>query len=106
DGALLINLGDLTTRLTNEQWLSTLHRVKPPVVGGTIRRRRSAAYFFDGDAEAVVGPLDAFVDDEHPRLYTDVTVAEHIAAKLAGSRAGVLNTAAEREAARVLSAGH
>ncbi|NGN95838.1 isopenicillin N synthase family oxygenase [Nocardioides sp. KC13] len=105
DGALLINLGDLTTRLTNEQWLSTLHRVKPPIVDGTIQRRRSAAYFFDGDAEALVGPLPGFVDDQHPRLYTDVTVDAHIAAKLAGSRAGVLNAAADREAARVLTAG-
>ena len=26
DGALLVNLGDLTARLTNERWLSTLHR--------------------------------------------------------------------------------
>ncbi|HEY9393512.1 MAG TPA: 2-oxoglutarate and iron-dependent oxygenase domain-containing protein [Nocardioides sp.] len=104
EGALLINLGDLTTRLTNEQWLSTLHRVKPPIVDGTIQRRRSAAYFFDGDAEAIIGPLPGFVDDEHPRLYRDVTVDEHIAAKLAGSRAGVLNVDAGREAARVLTA--
>ncbi|MFT4263046.1 MAG: 2-oxoglutarate and iron-dependent oxygenase domain-containing protein [Nocardioides sp.] len=105
DGALLINLGDLTTRLTNEQWLSTLHRVKPPIVAGAIQRRRSAAYFFDGDAEAVVGPLAGFVDERHPRLYADVTVEEHIAAKLAGSRAGVLNPDAGREATRVLAAG-
>ena len=104
DEALLINLGDLTTRLTNEQWLSTLHRVKPPIVGGRIQRRRSAAYFFDGDAEAVVGPLPQFVDDRRPRLYADVTVDEHIAAKLAGSRAGVLNPSAEREATRVHTA--
>lgn len=104
DGALLVNLGDLTTRLANEQWLSTLHRVKPPIVDGTIQRRRSAAYFFDGDADAVVGPLRAFVDDQHPRLYADVTVDEHITAKLRGSRAGILNAAAEREATRVLAA--
>ncbi|GAA3598103.1 2-oxoglutarate and iron-dependent oxygenase domain-containing protein [Kineosporia mesophila] len=102
EGALLINLGDLTTRLTNEQWLSTLHRVKPPIVDGTIRRRRSAAYFFDGDAEATIGPLPTFVDDEHPALYTQVTVDEHIQAKLAGSRAGILNPGAVREAGRVL----
>ncbi len=105
DGALLINLGDLTTRLTNEQWLSTLHRVKPPIVDGTVQRRRSAAYFFDGDADATVGPLPGFADDEHPRLYADVTIDQHIAAKLAGSRAGLLNRAADREAARVLTAG-
>ncbi|GAA4173003.1 isopenicillin N synthase family dioxygenase [Gryllotalpicola koreensis] len=108
DGALLINLGDLTTRLTNEQWLSTLHRVKPPIHVvdgiGTIQRRRSAAYFFDGDAEATVGPLPGFVDDAHPRVYSDVTVDEHIQAKLRGSRAGVVNTDAAREADRVLNA--
>jgi hypothetical protein len=33
-----------------------------------------------------------------------VTVGEHIAAKLAGSRAGVSNAGAAREAARVLAA--
>lgn len=108
DGALLINLGDLTTRLTNEQWLSTLHRVKPPIQVvdgiGTIQRRRSAAYFFDGDAEATVGPLPGFVDERHPRVYSDVTVDEHIQAKLRGSRAGVVNTDAGREADRVLNA--
>lgn len=105
DGALLVNLGDLTTRLSNEQWLSTLHRVKPPIVDGTILRRRSAAYFFDGDPEAVVGPLAPFVDEAHPALYAPVTIDEHIRAKLGGSRAGVLNATADREATRVLGAG-
>ena len=43
---------------TNERWQSTLHRVKPPLVDGTIQRRRSAAYFHDGNPAAVVAPLD------------------------------------------------
>lgn len=104
DGALLINLGDLTARLTNEQWMSTLHRVKPPVVDGTIQRRRSAAFFFDGNSDAVVATLPAFIDEQHPQLYLPVTVEEHITAKLDGSRAGLINGAAEREAARVRAA--
>jgi isopenicillin N synthase-like dioxygenase len=102
EGALLVNLGDLTARLTNERWLSTLHRVKPPVVDGTIQRRRSAAFFHDGNADAVVGPLDGCVDADHPALYEPVTVDEHVRAKLAGSRVGVRNVAAARESARVL----
>ena len=102
-GALLINLGDVTARLTNERWMSTLHRVKPPVIDGTIERRRSAAFFHDGDVDAVIRTLASCIDDEHPDLYVPVTVGEHIAAKLAGSRAGVRNVSAERESARVLA---
>ncbi|MDQ1077081.1 MULTISPECIES: isopenicillin N synthase family oxygenase [Microbacterium] len=101
DGALLVNLGDVAARLTNDKWMSTLHRVKPPVIDGTIERRRSAAFFHDGNADAVIAPLPHFVTREAPALYEPVTVREHIAAKLAGSRAGRKNVSAVREAARV-----
>ncbi|WP_158167713.1 isopenicillin N synthase family dioxygenase [Mycolicibacterium smegmatis] len=101
DGALLINLGDLTARLTNERWLSTLHRVRPPVVDGRVQRRRSAAFFFDANADALVAPHPSFVDASRPALYEPVTVDEHLRAKLAGSRIGIPNTAAERESARL-----
>lgn len=102
DGALLINLGDLMARWTNDRWTSTLHRVKPPIVDGSIRRRRSAAFFHDGDIDAVIETLPTCVGAGSP--YPPITVGEHIRAKLAGSRAGVANTDAEREAARVLAA--
>ena len=104
EGALLVNLGDVTTRLTNEHWRSTLHRVKPPVVDGAIRRRRSAAFFHDGDVDAVVPVLPGCLAPGEQPKYLPVTVGEHVAAKLRGSRAGVVNTAADREAARVLAA--
>ena len=103
DGALLINLGDITARLTNERWLSTLHRVKPPVIDGTIERRRSAAFFHDGNVDTVISTLPSCIEAEHPDLYEPITIAEHIAAKLRGSRAGVRNDAAGRESARVLA---
>ena len=102
EGALLINLGDLMARWTNERWMSTLHRVKPPIVDGSIRRRRSAAFFHDGNIDAVIETLPTCVGAGSP--YPAITVGEHIRAKLAGSRAGVVNTDAEREAARVLAA--
>ncbi len=101
-GALLINLGDLTARWTNERWQSTLHRVKPPIVHGTIERRRSAAFFHDGNIDAVICTMPQCVDDGHPDLYEPITVGEHIRAKLAGSRAGRSNEAAVRERRRVL----
>jgi len=100
-GALLVNLGDLTARLTGDRWRSTLHRVAPPVVDGRIRRRRSAAFFHDGNADAVVATLP---DLPGADPYPPITVGEHIAAKLAGSRQGRANTSADREAARVRAA--
>jgi isopenicillin N synthase-like dioxygenase len=103
DGALLVNLGDLTGRWTNDRWLSTLHRVKPPVVDGTVERRRSAAFFCDGDIDAVVSTLPQCVDAGHPDRYLPVTVEEHLTAKLAGSRAGVRNPNTGRETERVLA---
>ena len=103
DDALLINLGDLTARWTNERWQSTLHRVKPPIVGGAIKRRRSAAYFHDGNADAVIAAIPNCVLDGAEPVYPPITVTQHIAAKLAGSRAGQSNSSATREAARVLA---
>src|SRR3954449_5961824 len=108
EGALLVNLGDLTARLTNDRWMSTLHRVKPPVVGGRIMRRRSAAYFHDGNVDAVVATLPSHLDarpwgGRPDEAYAPVPVRDHIAAKLAGSRQGRVNLSAVREAARVLA---
>ncbi|MFJ9088024.1 isopenicillin N synthase family dioxygenase [Streptomyces sp. NPDC102384] len=104
EGALLVNLGDLTARLTNDRWMSTLHRVKPPIVDGTIKRRRSVAYFHDGNIDAVIATLPSHLDADAGLAYEPITVRDHIKAKLAGSRQGKANTAAVREAARVLAA--
>jgi isopenicillin N synthase-like dioxygenase len=103
DGALLVNLGDLTARWTNERWMSTLHRVKPPIVDGAIQRRRSAAFFHDGDLDAVIETIPTCLGDGETG-FPAITVGEHIQAKLRGSRGGERNTAAERDAARVLAA--
>ena len=104
DGAMLVNLGDLTARLTNDRWMSTLHRVRPPITDGTIQRRRSAAFFHDGNLDAVIAPLPSCIEPGDMARYEPVTVAEHIHAKLAGSRGGTANSSATREAERVRSA--
>jgi hypothetical protein len=103
EGALLVNLGDVTARWTNDQWLSTLHRVRPPVVDGVIRRRRSAAYFHDGNIDAVITTLPSCVGADGSR-YPPITIGEHLTTKLASSRAGKVNTEAGPEASRARSA--
>lgn len=103
-GALLVNLGDLMARWTNERWLSTLHRVKPPVVDGRIQRRRSAAFFHDGNPDALIETIPTCLAPGETPTYPPITVGAHLAAKLGGSRGGVVNASAEREAARVRAA--
>ena len=108
DGALLVNLGDAMARLTNDQWQSTLHRVNPPVVDGRVIRRRSAAFFFDGNFDAVIEPLPGTVGADGPH-YGPITVADHILAKIAGLKTGLATGTkpggADREAARLTAAG-
>lgn len=104
-GALLVNLGDLLARWTNDHWISTLHRVLPPTDGdGQLVRRRSAAFFHDGNADAVISCLPGCASEDRPARYESVTVSDHLAAKLNGSRGLVANPDAEREGARLLSA--
>ncbi|POM26150.1 2OG-Fe(II) oxygenase superfamily protein [Actinomadura rubteroloni] len=101
---LLVNLGDALARWTNDQWISTMHRVAPPRVGGRLVPRRSAAYFHDGDVDAVIACLPGCVTDDRPVAYEPITVGEHLRAKLDGSRGRRLNPAAGREAARLAGA--
>jgi isopenicillin N synthase-like dioxygenase len=103
-GHFLINIGDMMARWTNDRWLSSLHRVRPPVnAQGQVVRRRSAAFFHDGNADAVVSCLPSCADAAHPPRYAPITVAEHIRQKLEGSRGLALNTHAPHESARLRS---
>jgi isopenicillin N synthase-like dioxygenase len=87
DGALVINLGDLTAQWTNDQWRSTVHRVVPPpaaVDGPAVRR--SAAFFLDGNWDSVVQCLPTCTNAADPARYPPVTAGEHLKAKLMGPR--------------------
>lgn len=104
-GALLINLGDLLARWTNDRWLSTMHRVVPPTDdSGRSMRRRSAAFFHDGNADALISTIESCRAADGSSPYEDVTIADHLAQKLAGSRGLALNDHAGHEAARVTGA--
>jgi isopenicillin N synthase-like dioxygenase len=103
EDALLVNLGDAMARWTNDRWMSTIHRVDPPVVNGQITRRRSAAFFFDGNHDAVIETLPGMLADGESG-YPPITIAENIAMKVAGLRSGVAPTGHLREAARVAAA--
>jgi isopenicillin N synthase-like dioxygenase len=83
--ALVINLGDLTAQWTNDQWRSTVHRVVPPPGDGSAVRR-SAAFFLDGNWDAVIECLPTCCSATDPARYPPVTAGEHLMAKLMGPR--------------------
>ncbi|EMD29716.1 isopenicillin N synthase family dioxygenase [Amycolatopsis azurea] len=99
EGALVVNLGDLTAQWTNDRWRSTLHRVVPPSGPGPARRR-SVAFFFDGDHDARFECLPTCQSPENPPKYPPVLGGEHLYAKITGGRtlepADAMNTAADR----------
>ena len=82
-GALLVNPGDLLARWTNDRWLSAPHRVLQPTdPDGSPVRRRSAVFFHDGNADAVISCLPGCASEAQPARYESVTVADHLAGRL------------------------
>jgi isopenicillin N synthase-like dioxygenase len=86
-GAFLVNLGDLLAEWTNDRWRSTVHRVLPPERSGAKAvRRRSVAFFHDGNYDALIECLPNCTSAEHPAKYPPVLAGQHLKAKLLGPR--------------------
>ncbi len=85
EGLFLINLGDLLAQWTNDRWHSTVHRVVPPEADGPARRR-SAAFFHDGNYDAWVSCLPTCVAQGEAPRYPPVRAGEHLTAKLLSAR--------------------
>ncbi|KUP96067.1 isopenicillin N synthase family dioxygenase [Thermobifida cellulosilytica] len=77
--AVLVNVGDLLARWTNDRWVSPVYRVVPPSGADSRDRCRMATFFHDGDFDALVTPLPTCVDEQRPARYDPVTVAAHLA---------------------------
>jgi isopenicillin N synthase-like dioxygenase len=86
NGALLVNLGDLLAEWTNDRWRSTLHRVVPPAPAGGAAKRRSVAFFHDGNYDALVECLPTCHGEGNPAKYPPVLAGDHLMAKLLGPR--------------------
>jgi isopenicillin N synthase-like dioxygenase len=86
-GAFLVNLGDLLAEWTNDRWSSTLHRVVPPPAGTTgAFRRRSIAFFYEANHDALVEVLPTCTSADNPPRYEPITAGAHLMAKLMGPR--------------------
>lgn len=79
-GALIINLGDLMQRWTNDEWVSTLHRVVMNTTdpGSPSEERYSMAYFVNVNGDTLVHSLTS---DGTEAKYPPVTAKDHLMAK-------------------------
>ncbi len=77
-GRLVCNVGDCLMRWTNGIYASTPHRVVSPAG----RVRRSVAFFLDADPDVLVEALPGCVAPGASPIYTPVTVADHLRARL------------------------
>ena len=74
----ICNIGDSLMRWTNRTYVSTPHRV----VNRSGRQRRSIAFFFDGNPDAVITCAPTCTGPERPVRYPPITVADYLAERL------------------------
>ncbi len=72
-GAYTVNIGDCLMRWSNDTYVSTPHRVRPPA-----RLRRSIAFFLDPNPDAVIAALPGTGAAKYP----PVTGADYLRARL------------------------
>jgi isopenicillin N synthase-like dioxygenase len=69
EGALVINVGDMLERLTNNQLPSTIHRVLNPPPERRHIPRYSMPFFLHLASDILIETLPGCIDADHPNLY-------------------------------------
>ncbi|MDC6388400.1 2-oxoglutarate and iron-dependent oxygenase domain-containing protein [Maribacter sp. PR1] len=79
---LMINVGDMLSRLSNNKLLSTIHQVvnPPKELWGT--SRYSVPFFMHPISEMPLNCLENCIDEEHPKLYEDISAGEFLNERL------------------------
>ncbi|MEO0527472.1 MAG: 2-oxoglutarate and iron-dependent oxygenase domain-containing protein [Bacteroidota bacterium] len=79
---LMINVGDMLSRLTNNKLKSTIHQVvnPPRELWGT--SRYSIPFFMHPISEMPLNCLENCIDPDHPKLHTDITAGKFLHERL------------------------
>jgi isopenicillin N synthase-like dioxygenase len=79
---LVINVGDMLARHSNNRLKSTIHRVVNPPKEKWGTSRYSIPFFMHPISEMPLDCLENCVDDTHPKLYDDITAGQFLNERL------------------------
>ncbi|MXV16055.1 isopenicillin N synthase family dioxygenase [Hufsiella ginkgonis] len=79
---IVVNVGDMLQRLTNNKLVSTTHRVVNPPRELMKTSRYSVPFFLHPKSKMDLTSLDSCIDDEHPKAYADMTAGEYLDERL------------------------
>ncbi len=80
---IVVNVGDMLQRLTNNRLKSTTHRVVNPPREKWGTPRYSMPFFLHPRVTMSLACLESCVDDEHPKMYEDYTAGQYLDERLA-----------------------
>lgn len=79
---LMINVGDMLSRHSNNKLKSTIHRVTNPPKELWSKSRYSIPFFMHPISEMNLNVLDNCIDEEHPKQFEDITAGEFLEQRL------------------------
>ncbi|MBK0377969.1 isopenicillin N synthase family dioxygenase [Mucilaginibacter segetis] len=79
---LVVNVGDMLQRLTNNKLKSTTHRVVNPPREEMKNSRFSVPFFLHPKSGMDLSSLPSTIDADHPKLYADITAGEYLDERL------------------------
>ncbi|AXY76628.1 isopenicillin N synthase family oxygenase [Paraflavitalea soli] len=79
---IVVNVGDMLQRLTNNKLKSTTHRVVNPPRAMWHTSRFSIPFFLHPKGEMSLASLESCIDAEHPKAYPDATAGEYLDERL------------------------
>jgi len=79
---IVVNIGDMLQRFTNNKLKSTTHRVVNPPREKWHTSRFSIPFFLHPKIKISLACLESCIDELHPKVYPDVTAGEYLDERL------------------------
>ena len=79
---IVVNVGDMLQRLTNNRLKSTTHRVVNPPQEFMKSSRYSVPFFLHPKSQMDLSCLESCIDKDHPKMYDNITAGEYLDERL------------------------